>query len=1052
MCKFSFGLGKAVYGRLLLVIGFLMLGQALGPPALAQATNCHVPPPTFWLTNVIRQVVTANFPDSFMLTEIRDMPRGYTVSNGVYVGWCVDYKGLITPGNINQAEMYYSYGDLPPYLQHPNWDLVNYLINHKQGNSVDVQYAIWYFIGGPVAPEDHAFYPPKAPALAMIIDATLHGEGFVPAPGQVSAVILVPEEQRQINIIEVACPLPPVCIYNDYAYHDLNGNGVRDGNEPALTNSPLALTDCDGNILGFTETDSSGYFTIDITNAVPASFRLALLDPPLDYPVVRATPGYFNENAMTRCFVLSNDCLVVPPPPPRTAVLGDLVWEDLNANGIQDASEPGVSGVTVRLLDCDGNVLDTTATDNRGAYRFANLLAGNYRIGFVAPAGFGFTRQDESFDHLDSDANLSSGLTPCLILHVGETNLTVDAGLVRLGRIGNFVWHDLNHNGVQDANEPGLGNVRVALADCSGNLLRLTTTDANGLYLFDDLRAGSYRVTFAPPNGFSFTMANQGDASLDSDADPNSGMAACVTLAAGQSELNVDAGLFQMATAGAFVWQELNLDGVYQPNEPGIGSIGALLCDASGHTVATSTTDANGYCWFDHLMPGQYILTLTTPPGCVFAGLNLESGLNSGPEQVSSTLAVTSGEVKLTAAAGVIVPGSIGDLVWIDLNQNGRQDGDEPGLAGITVDLLDCGGRRITSTLSDSQGHYRFSGLAPGNYQIHVVAPANYVFTTQNAGDDTRDSDVDVATGKTTCFTLGSGQTITQVDAGLVPLGGIGDRVWHDLNSNGLQDGDEPGLSGVLVRLYDCAGHIIAATNTSANGSYLFSGLIPGSYKVTFVAPAGYIFTRKVAGNTETDSDANPANGTTDCLTLNPGETQRHIDAGLKRTLQYVTGTPADWGATARPNNAAALLFRRWGSIYRKGLIVGGTYKIKLTSQRATDEFLPASGAPAPLRKHYGNPLTTEAGAFAGEVVALKINLDFSGAKILPPGLTKLKIAPGNKLAGRNVGEILTLANQVLGGRLVALPAGCSLEDLYNVVASINANFANGGDLGFLVQ
>jgi hypothetical protein len=145
------------------------------------------------------------------------------------------------------------------------------------------------------------------------------------------------------------------------------------------------------------------------------------------------------------------------------------------------------------------------------------------------------------------------------------------------------------------------------------------------------------------------------------------------------------------------------------------------------------------------------------------------------------------------------------------------------------------------------------------------------------------------------------------------------------------------------------------------------------------------------------------------------------------------------------------LLFRKWG-IYRKGLIVGGTYKIKLTSQRATDQFLPASGAPATLRRSYGNPLITEAGAFAGEVVALKINLDFSAAKILPPGLNKLKIAPGNKLAGRNVGEILTLANQVLGGRLAALPDGCTLEDLYHVVTSINGNFVNGGDLGFLVQ
>src|SRR5678815_3625639 len=142
----------------------------------------------------------------------------------------------------------------------------------------------------------------------MIVDAQMHGPGFVPAPGQISAAVLVPESHRQINIIEIVCPVPPVCIYQDTAYYDLNGNGAHDADEPAAAQTELALTDCAGTELARTLTDASGAFTFDITNQLPASFRIALLAPPPAAGLISARPGYFSDQARTRCFVLSNDC------------------------------------------------------------------------------------------------------------------------------------------------------------------------------------------------------------------------------------------------------------------------------------------------------------------------------------------------------------------------------------------------------------------------------------------------------------------------------------------------------------------------------------------------------------------------------------------------------------------------------------------------------------------------------------------------------------------------------------------------------------------------
>eukprot|EP00903_Cladosiphon_okamuranus_P021213 g19486.t1 len=112
--------------------------------------------------------------------------------------------------------------------------------------------------------------------------------------------------------------------------------------------------------------------------------------------------------------------------------IGDRVWFDADKDGVQDAGEDGVAGVTVNLLDAGGNVIATQATDANGNYLFENLEAGDYKVDFDLPAGtFGFTTQDVGDDALDSDAD-ASGQTATITLAAGENNLTVDAGIIDL--------------------------------------------------------------------------------------------------------------------------------------------------------------------------------------------------------------------------------------------------------------------------------------------------------------------------------------------------------------------------------------------------------------------------------------------------------------------------------------------------------------------------------------------------------------------------------------------------------------------------------------------
>ena len=261
-----------------------------------------------------------------------------------------------------------------------------------------------------------------------------------------------------------------------------------------------------------------------------------------------------------------------PQTPPQLAALGDRVWQDLNNNGVQDAGEPGVQGVTVNLyLPGSTTPLATTTTDPSGNYLFSNLEPRDYQVQFVPPTGYNFTSQDQGGDDAaDSDADPTTGYTQVIALAPGQTDLTWDAGLVQptqLAAVGDYVWEDLNNNGVQDSGEPGIPGVTVNLYTSSGTFVATTTTDASGLYLFSNLQPGDYQVEFVPPAGYDFVSANVGtNDGIDSDADTTTGRTVIITLAPGQTDLTWDAGLYRPSTPPTV---QLCYD------IPSVGSVGA---------------------------------------------------------------------------------------------------------------------------------------------------------------------------------------------------------------------------------------------------------------------------------------------------------------------------------------------------------------------------------------------------------------------------------------------------------------------------------------------
>ena len=146
--------------------------------------------------------------------------------------------------------------------------------------------------------------------------------------------------------------------------------------------------------------------------------------------------------------------------------------------------------------------------------------------------------------------------------------------------------------------------------------------------------------------------------------------------------------------------------------------------------------------------------------------------------------------------------------------------------------------------------------------------------------------------GMTQTVVLSAGEFNGTLDAGLVPTpepAGLGDFVFEDTDGDGIQDAGEDGVSGVLVKLQNPDGTAVLdengaplTTTTDGDGKYAFTGLVPGEYKVMFVAPDGFEFTTQDAGTDDAlDSDANPTNGMTQTVVLESGEFNDTLDAGL---------------------------------------------------------------------------------------------------------------------------------------------------------------------------
>ncbi|HWF11734.1 MAG TPA: putative Ig domain-containing protein [Bryobacteraceae bacterium] len=224
------------------------------------------------------------------------LPAGLSISNETYRGWCPDFYGDFTQNNALTAYRAFSTYDaanLPVNAQSPNWDKVNWVLNHKPAGfpanqtSWIVQQTIWRLLAGQYAP---AGFPQPQPATDNLYNQALaQGAGFVPAPGQTIGVLLyidgltnTPGNIDQDIMIEVPVLTTKI---GDFVWQDINHDGIQQPNEPGINGVTVQLykdSIAPGNLVATT-----------VTAAAPGGYSFAGPNPNGYYQFVNLDTGSY---------------------------------------------------------------------------------------------------------------------------------------------------------------------------------------------------------------------------------------------------------------------------------------------------------------------------------------------------------------------------------------------------------------------------------------------------------------------------------------------------------------------------------------------------------------------------------------------------------------------------------------------------------------------------------------------------------------------------------------------------------------------------------------
>ncbi len=596
-----------------------------------------------------------------------------------------DYDG---PGNGNDGVDYLDGHQVCFYAGSPNIPPIANAF--PIGNQVDVvvgttYHDTVYFLSPELGQVTHTLVDPSGLAHFDYISTDGNVSAieltFTPDDSQVGDHVIhftaidngVPVESTSVDLTLHVLKLATI---SGMKFNDINGNGVKDANEPGIAGWNILLN----NGLQSVQTDSAGRFIF--TRITPGTYTIS------ESQELNWAQSYPSSGQYSVTVDVNNDYTGYDFGNYQYSTIYGMKFHDININGLRDPDEPGLAGWVIRLT---GATSDTFETDAKGTYQFMNVVPGEYTVSEDQRAGWKQTAP-------------ATG-TYSLTVHSGDFIDNIDFGNIPLGIVAGTKFEDANGDSIWNNNERGLPGWIIHLV---GPIMRDTITDSKGHYSFSYLVPGNYEVSEEPQPGWSQTF-------------PYVSNTYSINVELGNVYNGNDFGNFNNGSISGLKFNDSNGNGTLDSGEPGIENW-KIFISRNGEIAETTYTDANGFYQFSDLGPGTY-----------YVNEELSSGWTQTYGAGGYTQRLQSGDSLVDKTFGNFKNITISGMKFDDKNGDGSQEINDGGIAGWTI-LLSKDGQPAESTLTNADGYYSFEDLGPGVYTVAEETQSGWTQTYGTAG------------------------------------------------------------------------------------------------------------------------------------------------------------------------------------------------------------------------------------------------------------------------------------------------------------------------------
>lgn len=641
--------------------------------------------------------------------------------------------------------------------------------------------------------------------------------------------VLQTSEHREMNVGVIYPASVTGTVYKDDDF-----SGTLNGKESIVSGYLVKLYDENGTLVTMDKTSVKGkYELVDVppgnyTLGVTALKGYAFTKPGEGNVILNRTNGEGYSEVFHLDLKENRKGMDIGMILPGT-VRGS-VFADRNDNGIRDNGEEGLPRTTVRLMSEEGEAFSTEIGAD-GTYLFDAVMPGTYYLEYELPENAVFARVTDGGNTISGDGK---GRSEPFAMTSGVERTGPVCGALTLGRIEGSVYKDHDGDGIRTEAEESIAGLTITLTPARAELEEITVeAGEDGTFMLTALRPDEYTMTVSCPDQYVLSRTD----SLKLPLTAGKGTQRVnLSVPMGAVWADQQLGTVIPAALSGQLWLDENNNGMFDADESTpAGYEITVTDDRTGKVFDTLRTDENGRYATSGMIPGEFTLSFPLDAQTIAPKPGNSDFREENGKLVFSGIRLAENEHRDGLLLGIVRYTSIGGKVWMD------RGGTVQALSGAEITLKDGEGNTLQVLTTTGDGAYRFDKLMPGTYQLSALMPEGCVIIEPgdwrlNDGQVSVMSETLNRTGSSDLIDLKMAEDQTRMDIGCVLPGRVGDFCWLDLDEDGLQGMDEPGIPNVKIELLR-NGETVAETVTDQYGFYRFNDLYPAAYTLRVTPP-----------------------------------------------------------------------------------------------------------------------------------------------------------------------------------------------------------------------